>query len=106
MREELAYRTMVMSAEMEKWRQQAALTANAVLDAKNDVMERKKELDHTKDKMDRLLEVREVSHALLDGSSNSTADPGEPTLRGACRGMPSLSLPCRSCTWGASTASS
>ncbi len=60
MREELGYRTMVMSAEMEKWRQQAALTATAVMEAKNDVLERKKELDHTKEKMDKLLEVRDV----------------------------------------------
>jgi hypothetical protein len=37
MREELAYRTVMMSEEMEKWRQQAALTANAVLEAKNEV---------------------------------------------------------------------
>lgn len=37
MREELGYRTMMMSEEMEKWRQQAALTANTVLEAKNEV---------------------------------------------------------------------
>lgn len=36
-REELGYRTIMMSEEMEKWRQQAALTANAVLEAKNEV---------------------------------------------------------------------
>jgi hypothetical protein len=56
MRDELTYRTVVMSEEMEKWRQQAAMTANAVLEAKNEVMERKKELDSTKEKMDRLLD--------------------------------------------------
>ncbi|GFH17817.1 uncharacterized protein HaLaN_14523 [Haematococcus lacustris] len=38
MREEMAYRSMLMSEEMEKWRQQAALTANAVTEAKNEVM--------------------------------------------------------------------
>jgi hypothetical protein len=38
---------------MEKWRQQAHLTANAVMEAKGEVMERKRELDSTKDKMDR-----------------------------------------------------
>ena len=41
---------------MEKWRQQATMTANAVLEAKNEVMERKRELDSTKEKMDRLLD--------------------------------------------------
>ena len=41
---------------MEKWRQQAHMTANAVLEAKNEVMERKRELDSTKEKMDRLLD--------------------------------------------------
>lgn len=37
MREELGYRTAMMNHEMEKWRQQAAMTANAVLEAKNEV---------------------------------------------------------------------
>ena len=56
MRQELAYRTMVMGEEMEKWRQQAAMTAKVVMEAKNEVQERKREMDSTKDKMDRLLD--------------------------------------------------
>lgn len=42
--------------EMENWRQQAQITANAVLEAKGEVLERKRELDSTKEKMDRLLD--------------------------------------------------
>jgi len=37
MREELHYRTIMMNEEMEKWRQQALLTSNAVMEAKNEV---------------------------------------------------------------------
>ncbi|MEW5310028.1 MAG: hypothetical protein WDW38_001861 [Sanguina aurantia] len=39
-----------------RWRQQANLTAACVMEAKNDVLERKRELDSTKEKMDRLLD--------------------------------------------------
>jgi hypothetical protein len=37
MREELSFRTIMMSEEMEKWRQQALLTSTAVMEAKNEV---------------------------------------------------------------------
>jgi len=37
MREELTYRTMIMSQEMEKWRQQALFTSTTVMEAKNEV---------------------------------------------------------------------
>lgn len=35
--EELKFRTIMMSEEMEKWRQQALLTSTAVMEAKNEV---------------------------------------------------------------------
>eukprot|EP00798_Chlamydomonas_sp_ICE-L_P014040 gene14040-19977_t len=60
MREELGYRTFLMNDEMEKWRQQAEITATAVMDAKSEVADRKKELDNTKEKMDRLLDKLSV----------------------------------------------
>ncbi|EFJ44809.1 hypothetical protein VOLCADRAFT_118633 [Volvox carteri f. nagariensis] len=56
LREELAYRTHLMTSEMTRWQQQAHLTAAAVMEAKNEVLERKRELDSTKEKMDRLLD--------------------------------------------------
>ena len=56
MREELALRTMIMADETDKWRQQSQLTASAVMEAKTEVEARKRELDQTKDKMDRLLD--------------------------------------------------
>lgn len=55
-REELVARTQLMGGEMERWRVQAEATARAVVDAKNEVILRKKDLDHTKDKMDSLVE--------------------------------------------------
>jgi len=39
-----------------RWRQQAQVTAAAVIEAKNEVMERKRELDLTKERMDRLVD--------------------------------------------------
>ena len=39
-----------------RWRHQAQLTAAAVMDAKNEVLERKRELDMTRDKMDNLID--------------------------------------------------
>lgn len=44
-----------MAEEMERWQAQAALTAHAVVEAKQEVMERKREMETTKDKMDRLV---------------------------------------------------
>ncbi|KAK9803017.1 hypothetical protein WJX72_000682 [[Myrmecia] bisecta] len=55
-RSELAHRTEMMGSEMERWRQQAEATARAVVEAKNEVMDRKKDLDVTKEKMDKLVE--------------------------------------------------
>ncbi len=43
-----------------RWRQHAQLTAAAVADAKNEVLERRRELDRTKDKMDSLLQKLHV----------------------------------------------
>lgn len=39
-----------------RWKQQAELAANAVIDAKNEVLARKRELDTTKVKMDELID--------------------------------------------------
>ncbi|KAL0031026.1 hypothetical protein WJX79_010574 [Trebouxia sp. C0005] len=55
-RQELTSRTEVMGQEMERWRQTAEATSRAVTEAKNEVMERKKDLDTTKEKMDKLVE--------------------------------------------------
>jgi hypothetical protein len=44
-----------MSEEMERWQAQAALTARAVVEAKHEVLERRREMEVTKDKMDRLV---------------------------------------------------
>eukprot|EP00775_Hariotina_reticulata_P011361 gene11361-11510_t len=56
LREELDQRTSIMQAEMDRWKHQADITASAVIEAKNEVLERKRELDSTKDKMDRLID--------------------------------------------------
>ena len=53
------WRVQVMANEMSRWQQQAHLTAAAVMDAKNEVLERKRELDHTKEKMDRCARLGE-----------------------------------------------
>eukprot|EP00891_Asterochloris_glomerata_P008593 jgi/Astpho2/8593/Aster-x0814 len=58
---ELNDRTTMMGIEMERWRQQADATSTAVIEAKNEVMERKKDLDSTKEKMDKLVEKLYVS---------------------------------------------
>lgn len=39
-----------------RWKRQATLNAAAVIEAKNEVLERKRELDSTKDKLDHLVE--------------------------------------------------
>jgi hypothetical protein len=44
-----------MAAEMERWQAQAALTARAVVEAKHEVLERRREMEVTKDKMDGLV---------------------------------------------------
>ena len=56
MKEELQQRTNAMGNEMMRWKSQADAAANAVSLAKDEVMERKKELDVTKEKMDHLVE--------------------------------------------------
>ena len=56
LREELDQRTNAMGNEMMRWKSQADAAANAVSLAKDEVMERKKELDITKEKMDHLVE--------------------------------------------------
>lgn len=56
MRQELDTRTQIMSKEMRSWKQQAEFATTALRDAKNEVLERKKELDTTKEKMDSMVE--------------------------------------------------
>ena len=56
LKEELEQRTNAMGNEMMRWKSQADAAANAVSLAKDEVMERKKELDITKEKMDHLVE--------------------------------------------------
>ena len=56
LKEELEQRTNAMGNEMMRWKSQADAAANAVSLAKDEVMERKKELDVTKEKMDHLVE--------------------------------------------------
>ena len=56
LREELEQRTNSMGNEMMRWKSQADAAANAVSLAKDEVMERKRELDITKEKMDHLVE--------------------------------------------------
>ena len=56
LKEELEQRTNAMGNEMMRWKSQADAAANAVSLAKDEVMERKKELDNTKEKMDHLVE--------------------------------------------------
>ncbi|CAD7696043.1 unnamed protein product [Ostreobium quekettii] len=55
-REELAIRTQSLGDELERWRKQAELAAVAVIEAKGEVMERRREIDVTKDRMDRLVD--------------------------------------------------
>eukprot|EP00210_Caulerpa_lentillifera_P001501 g1439.t1 len=55
-RQELVIRTKILSEEMERWRQQAEYTAAAVIEAKAEVSERKRDLDSTRDKMDKLMD--------------------------------------------------
>lgn len=56
LRDELEQRTNSMGNEMMRWKSQADAAANAVSLAKDEVMERKRELDITKEKMDHLVE--------------------------------------------------
>ena len=56
LKEELEQRTNAMGNEMMRRKSQADAAANAVSLAKDEVMERKKELDNTKEKMDHLVE--------------------------------------------------
>lgn len=56
LRDELEQRTNSMGNEMMRWKAQADAAANAVSLAKDEVMERKRELDITKEKMDHLVE--------------------------------------------------
>ena len=51
LREELEARTHAMGSEMVRWKAQADQAASAVREAKDEVMERKRELDSTKEKM-------------------------------------------------------
>lgn len=55
-RQELVIRTKILTEEMERWRQQAEYTAAAVIEAKAEVSERKRDLDATRDKMDKLMD--------------------------------------------------
>lgn len=55
-RQELVIRTKLLSEEMERWRQQAEIAAAAVIEAKVEVNERKRDLDTTREKMDRLMD--------------------------------------------------
>lgn len=56
LRVELESRTRTMHVEMEKWRGQAEAAATSIREAKNEVLDRKRELDMTKEKMDALVE--------------------------------------------------
>lgn len=55
LRVELESRTRTMHGEMEKWRGQAEAAATSIREAKNEVLDRKRELDMTKEKMDALV---------------------------------------------------
>ena len=56
LKEELEQRTNAMGHEMMRWKGQADAAATAVSMAKDEVLERKRELDSTKEKMDILVE--------------------------------------------------
>ena len=56
LKEELEMRTNAMGNEMMRWKVQADAAAHAVSVAKDEVMERKRELDNTKEKIDHLVE--------------------------------------------------
>ncbi|UPQ96716.1 hypothetical protein HOP50_01g00060 [Chloropicon primus] len=56
LKEELEYRTVSMHQELQKWRDQAQFATNALREAKNEVIDRKRELDTTKERMDLLVE--------------------------------------------------
>ena len=75
-RQELIIRTKLLSDEMERWRQQAEITAAAVIEAKAEVTERKRDLDSTRDKMDRLMDRLHVGreHGLVLQASLTAAN--------------------------------
>lgn len=75
-RQELIIRTKLLSEEMERWRQQAEFTAAAVIEAKAEVTERKRDLDSTRDKMDRLMDRLHVGreHGLVLQASLTAAN--------------------------------
>lgn len=56
LQEELEFRTVSMHQELQKWRDQAQFATNALREAKNEVIDRKRELDTTKERMDLLVE--------------------------------------------------
>ena len=56
LKEELEFRTVSMHSELQKWRQQAQFATNALREAKDEVIDRKRELDTTKERMDLLVE--------------------------------------------------
>ena len=64
-----------MSAEMIRWKGQADAAAAAVREAKDELMERKKELDSTKEKMDHLARTRPHGSAALPARSGGGGWP-------------------------------
>ena len=67
MRQELDTRTQIMSKEMRSWKQQAEFATTALRDAKNEVLERKKELDTTKEKMDSIKGEQGTQESVVGG---------------------------------------
>ena len=82
LKEELQQSTNAMGNEMMRWKSQADAAANAVSLAKDEVMERKKELDNTKEKMDHLVEKLYIGREKgleLRGAGTSTSSATAPT---------------------------
>jgi len=75
-RQELIVRTKLLSEEMERWRQQAEFASAAVIEAKSEVTERKRDLDQTRDKMDRLMDKLHLGreHGLVLQASLTAAN--------------------------------
>lgn len=104
--QETAMHSRMMQEEMNKWKQQAAVVGNAVMEAKNEVLQRKRELDSTRENMDRLVDKlmmgREMGIQLtgaIEGNQRAMAYMGSPMVgmhhAGGPPGkmMPSMMMP-------------
>eukprot|EP00873_Tetraselmis_striata_P020915 jgi/Tetstr1/441179/TSEL_029437.t1 len=93
-RMELMQRTATMGEELQRWRWQAENSAAAMLDARADVMERKRELDSAKEKMDGLVDKLMYSRergieltSAIDQQMHRAAQPPAWMMMGGMGGM-------------------